>query len=73
MFNTKEEAEAFVKDWKEPGQLSTIGHGRVWYVCLPNIVSEAVEYGIRETEKILKLNISLGYEWIVGRNWYECH
>lgn len=73
MFESEEEAKDFVKNWNTNGQLSTVGHGRLWYVCLPNIISEAVEHGIKETEKLLKLNVPLGYEWTVGQNWYQCH
>lgn len=73
MFETEEKAKEFVSNWKGEGQLSAIGHGRVWYVCPPNVVSLAIEHGIKKTEELLKLNVSLGYEWVVGRNWYECH
>jgi len=73
MFESKEQAQDFIKNWKGEGQLSAVGEGRVWYVCPPNIVSLAIEYGMRKTEELLKLNVPLGYEWIVGRNWYECH
>jgi hypothetical protein len=73
MFDTEEQAKEYVKNFKGDGQLSAIGHGKVWYVCPPNDVSKAIEYGIQKTQELLKLNVNLGYEWIVGRNWFECH
>lgn len=71
-FTSKQDAQEYIKNW-EGGQLSSIGNGKTWYVCLPNIISEAIEYGIKETEKILKLNVPLGYEWTTGRTWFDCH
>jgi len=71
-FGSKEEAEQFVKDWKG-GQLSAISEGNKWYITLPNDVSEAIEHSIRKTEKLLKLNVPLGFEWIVNKTWYGCH
>lgn len=73
MFESKELAKEFIKNYSGKEQLSAIGHGKVWYVCPPNDVSRAIEHGIKETESLLKLNVNLGYEWIVGRNWHECH
>lgn len=72
VFQNEEEANEFSSSWQGE-QLSTIGHGKTWYVCLPNEISRAVEYGIKKTEEILKLNVPLGYEWSTGKNWYSCH
>lgn len=71
-FQTKEEGEEFIKNWSG-AQISTLNIGKTWYVGLPNLVSEAIEYGIKKTEELLKLNVSLGYEWSIGNNWYSCH
>lgn len=71
-FDSKEEAETFVREW-DGAQLSAISEGNTWYVCLPNDVSFAIEKAIKETEAILKLNVELGYEWIVSNTWYGCH
>ena len=72
-FSSKDEAKEFVKNWKGEGQLSAISEGKTWYVCVPNDVSLAIEKAIRRTEEILKLNVELGYEWIVSNTWHGCH
>lgn len=72
-FSSENEAKEFVKNWGGEGQLSAISKGKTWYVTLPNSVSLAVEKAIKKTESILKLNVELGYEWIVSNNWYGCH
>lgn len=72
-FDTKEEAEAIINKWKG-NQLSTISeiNGK-FRLYAHNPVSIAIEKAIKQTESLLKLNISLGFEWIAGKNWYECH
>lgn len=72
-FESEEDAEEFVKKWQGEGQLSAISHGKSWYVCLPNPVSLAIGKAIKRTEELLKLNVELGYEWIVSNNWHGCH
>ena len=71
-FETKAEAKEFVKSW-EGTQLSAISEGNTWYVTLPNDISVSIEKAITTTQELLKLNVSLGYEWIVHKNWYGCH
>lgn len=71
-FETKAEAKEFVKSW-EGTQLSAISEGNTWYVTLPNDISLSIEKAIITTQELLKLNVSLGYEWIVHKNWYGCH
>ena len=72
-FSSEEEAKEFVKNWDGEGQLSAISEGKTWYVCIPNDVSLSIEKAIKKTEEILKLNVELGYEWIVSNTWYGCH
>lgn len=73
-FNTEEEAKEFIKNWDNTkGQLSTIGHGKQYFVVLPNIVSNAVVDSINEITELLKLNVPLSCEWIVGNTWANCH
>ena len=72
MFNSEEEAKDFVKNW-EGEQLSSIGHGKKWFVILPNPISKAITEATTRTEKLLNLQFKLGFEYIVGRNWAECH
>lgn len=71
-FQTKEEASQFVKSW-DGSQLSAISEGNTWYVALPNEISLSIEKAIVRTQDLLKLNVDLGYEWIVHKNWYGCH
>ncbi len=72
-FDTKEEAEYFVKNW-EGGQLSAIGEShKGFYVTLPNPVSEAIEKSMREVESVFKINVPMGFEYMLGKNWYQCH
>lgn len=72
-FDTKEEVEEIIKKWKGD-QLSTISeiNGK-FRLYANNPVSKAIETAIKKTEKLLNLNVSLGFEWIAGKNWYECH
>lgn len=72
-FASEEEAKQFVETWSEDGQLSAISEGKKWYLALPNDISLSIEESIKDTEKILKFNVPLGYEWIVNTTWYGCH
>lgn len=72
-FDTEEEAEAFVKNWQEEDQLSAVSHGAKWYVTLPNVVSKTIASSIKQTEKLVNLNVPLGFEFIVSNTWYGCH
>lgn len=74
-FKTEKEANEFVNSWdKNLGQISDIGHSeKGYYVSLPNIVSQGITNAIKKTEKILKLNVELGFSWITGKNWFQCH
>ena len=75
VFATEEEAKNFTKNWDTSlGQLSAIGHsGKGYYIALPNVVSKGVEAAFLKTEEFLKTNVSLGFEWVVGRTWKDCH
>jgi hypothetical protein len=73
VFETEEQAEEFVKEWTGE-QLSAIGHSsKGYYVCLPNVISRATTESMRELESILKLNVPMGFEYMLGRTWYDCH
>lgn len=71
-FTTKEEAEKFCEEW-EGEQLSAISMGNIWYISLPNVVSKAVHNSIIKTEKLLKLAVPLGFEYIINKTWAGCH
>jgi hypothetical protein len=71
-FSSREEAKKFSKNWIG-AQISDISEGNTWYVTLPNDVSESIEWATKETEKLLKLDFNLGFEWIVNKTWMGCH
>lgn len=72
-FTTKDEAEKFIVDW-DGEQLSAIGESsRGFYVCLPNIISKETTRCMRELEQDLKLNVPMGFEYMLGRTWYDAH
>lgn len=75
LFQSEEEANDFVNNWNPSwGQLSSIGHSeKGYYVGLPNPISISIDNAIKKAEKVAKLNVSLGYEWITGKNWAQCH
>ncbi len=74
-FKTKEQAEKFIKDWpKEKGQLSDIGKAKKgYYIALPNKISKAINKAMVHTEKLLKIRVKMGYEWMVGKTWADTH
>lgn len=72
-FNTEEEAETFVKDWSEKEQLSAITRGKKIFIALPNDVTKSIEKAMSTVNDRFQLRVPLGYEWMVGRNWSECH
>jgi hypothetical protein len=71
-FNSEEEAKKFIVEW-DGEQLSAIGHGSSWYVCLPNIVSTSITTALKKAQELLKMRVDFGFEYMVGRNWAECH
>jgi hypothetical protein len=72
-FETEEAAEDFIKNWDGEDQLSAVSHGTSWYITLPNVVSKTISQSIKQTEKIVNLNVPLGFEFIVSNTWYGCH
>ena len=73
VFETKEEAEDFVNNWQGE-QLSAIGHSsKGYYICLPNVISKATTESMRLLESSLKINVPMGFEYMLGRTWYDCH
>lgn len=74
VFNTEEEGKAFIKNW-EGAQLSDLSKGKEgkYYICLPNDVSNTLTNSINKTKERFKIPVDLGIEWIVGRNWKDCH
>jgi DNA polymerase I-like protein with 3'-5' exonuclease and polymerase domains len=72
-FGTEEEAKDFVKNW-EGEQLSGVLKGKKdYYVCLPNDLSKIVTKAVKRAEEHLNIKVPMGFEWLVGNNWAECH
>lgn len=72
-FKTKDEAKEFVSNWNG-GQLSAISEGtNSWYVALPSVVSKGIEEAAIETTAKLKIKVNMGFEYMLGNNWKECH
>ena len=73
-FNNEEELQEFVSIWKgkQLGAETTLRSGKIC-IALPNVISDAVQYGIDQAEKHTNLKVSLGYEYVVANNWYNCH
>lgn len=73
VFNTKEEAKEFVANW-EGGQLSAISEGKgKFYIVMPSNISTIIEDKMLEAEKMLNIKVPMGFEYMVGNTWYECH
>jgi hypothetical protein len=71
LFDNEEEAKAFTK--QEQG-CSAVGHGsKGAYVGLKTVPVEAIEKGIQAACQELYLRVSLGFEWIPGSTWGQCH
>ena len=68
VFKSEDEAKAVVtKD------SSTVGHiGENYFVAF-SPMSQIIKDAITCTEKLLKLNVNLGFEWACGSTWSECH
>lgn len=67
----EQEAEEFVKNYEGEDQLGDIGHldNGVYYVTLPNVLSKAIDKGIKQACEQWKMNVPLGFAFISGKNW----
>lgn len=74
IFQSKDEAKEFVKEWKGD-QLGSIVEGKndTFVIALPNPVSKAITQAINMAVEEVKLKVPLGMEWVVHKNWYGCH
>lgn len=68
VFKTEEEAKASVCLGS-----STVGHIGDNYFVAFSPLSEIIANSIEKTEKLLKLNVHLGFEWACGTQWATCH
>jgi hypothetical protein len=73
-FTTKEAAELFIATWTG-NQLGDIGHlsNGQYYVTLPSIISTTIDAAIQKVNKLLKLNVPLGFAYTVNTTWAGCH
>ena len=70
-FETEDDAKLFAKQNEIS---SAVGHGsKGYYVGLKTFSVEAIAHGIQSACKELKLNVELGFEWIPGLTWGQCH
>ena len=70
-FKTDEEAKDFSKT---AVGCSAVGHGsKGAYVGLRTVPVDAIDSGITSAVKYLDLNVDLGFEWIPGLTWAQCH
>ena len=69
LFENEEQAEA-----AKVAGCSGIGHGsKGVYLGYKTEVIEYIEQGIKEASESLKLRVPIGYEWIPGGSWAQCH
>jgi hypothetical protein len=70
-FESEEEAKEFCK---LNAGCSAIGHGsKGAYVGLKTLPVDCIEKGIKQACNELKLRVDLGFEYIPGANWGQCH
>jgi len=74
VFDNKELAKEFVKDWKGE-QLGAIIEGKndKAVIAMPNVVSKALIDSYARSVETVNLNVKLSCEWVVHKNWYGCH
>jgi hypothetical protein len=69
VYATEAEAKANKKD-----SSSAIGHSsKGFYTTARTAPIEAVAFGIQSAVKQMNLNVDLGFEYISGRTWGQCH
>jgi DNA polymerase family A len=68
-FTSDEEAKAAMQDG-----CSAVGHGsKGAYIGFKTLPIECIAEGISSSVKELGLRVDLGFEWIPGLNWGQCH
>ena len=71
VFDNEELAKQATKEFEG---CSALGHGKKGcYIGLKTTPVEAIEIGIKEACSSLGLNVDLGFEWIPGLTWGQCH
>ncbi|MEX0595699.1 MAG: DNA polymerase [Candidatus Paceibacterota bacterium] len=72
-FESEEEAKNFVENFKGEYKLSSLKKEKKWYVALPSELSKSIEDSVDLTNSFLNLNVPLGIEYDVHKNWFGCH
>lgn len=70
LFETEEAAKAFRAEnptWSEVGH-SDKGHYVGWCKA-----GEMIQEAVKQASLYYKLNVTLSADYILGRNWSECH
>jgi hypothetical protein len=71
VFNEESEAKDFSKTSEGS---SAVGHGsKGYYVGIKTTPVTAIDVGIKSAVSKLELNVELGFEWIPGLTWAQCH
>jgi hypothetical protein len=69
LFDTEEEAKAYRGDIS-----GAIGHSsKGYYITNRTLPIECIAEGIDRASKELGLRVPLGFEYITGMNWGQCH
>lgn len=70
MFATEDEAKAFKS---ENAGWSEIGHSEKGYYIGWCEAGEMIQEAVKQASRYYKLNVTLAADYILGRNWKECH
>lgn len=75
IFNSECEAKEFKEKWKGEEQLGAIQEGKnnKFYITMPNVVSKTITESIEKVEQKFEMKVNLGYEYVTGNNWRDCH
>lgn len=68
-FKDDEEAKANMEEG-----CSAIGHGsKGSYLAYRTVPIEGIEYAIEKASELLKIRVKMGFEYIAGKHWGQCH
>ena len=74
VFDSEEEAKLFKETWVGD-QLGAIQSGKngKFYITMPNVISKTITQSIEKVENMFNMKVNLGYEFVTGNNWFDCH
>lgn len=75
IFNSEDEAKTFKDNWQGQDQLGAIQEGKnnKFYITMPNDISKTITESINKVETMFDMKVNLGYEYVTGNNWKDCH